>query len=951
MNEQAQNLNQALLAAMDNYAKRTCFQVKQDRRYQNISYWRFQMLTFHMAKFFADQGITNGERVAIVADNCLEWIVAYVACLLSGGVAVPLRTTLAPDTLHFILQDSGTRLVILQNTEHVQALTTTLASEANDRLPDLKTIVAITNGGEVPPEVIPMDTLLVETAPLTPEIHQVIRAHAESMAPQAPASIIYVTSETGQPKGAVFEHAHGLDTTRHLAQWFSFEEDDLAFTVRPWSEATSLTATLHYFLSGIANALIESDDKVFENMQRTSPTVMLDIPYNWERFHEAYMNWIAQQPESSQEVIRWALAKGKEYRAAGSAASPELRQEYTRADMTFFSEFRGRIGGRMRRLYSSGASLPQELAEFFEAIGLPILNVYSLAEAGGFPAISQPGASRFGSCGQIAPGFEIRIADDGEIMVRGETVMREYWQRPEETRQAFDADGWFHSGDVGHFDEDGYLYVTSRKRHLMVLSTGRKIAPIPIENALTASPFITQAAIFGEDKPYVSAMIVPNLEALADHFQDDGEAVPTTGHPRVKALLDEVIGEINSRLDRWEQIREYQLLDQPLSRDAGELTPSMKISRHVVAERYAAQIEAMYPLSIQLEEKEVTQVEIDPERLRELLEKESILDAWMADAGIEFLFDLARARQIDASSMVHICDAAATIAQMENEEKPLSTALIVGDPARIARVLPESQVQLLYHDHIRRMRKTLVTLAKMVDGLVLGYVVDKYGYVRGVNKLEVTMDEPDNFLLGPQFRRHAAISRQCDAVVFFVPAGGRQVRVFADGQLVGRYANGDWSPDRVSQVDETMARLAEQKDYDLPLVQRVLHCAFQMSEENLGAIFLLGEANVILEHSDASEISSFAAIVSADIAHMADQELINFAKQDGATVIDVQGQFRGCMIQLRPGADTQAEIGPGKGARHSSAAKMSAEAQCLAITVSQDGPITVYDSGRRILSL
>jgi DNA integrity scanning protein DisA with diadenylate cyclase activity len=220
-----------------------------------------------------------------------------------------------------------------------------------------------------------------------------------------------------------------------------------------------------------------------------------------------------------------------------------------------------------------------------------------------------------------------------------------------------------------------------------------------------------------------------------------------------------------------------------------------------------------------------------------------------------------------------------------------------------------------------------------------------------VRKLELTLDETGDILLGPQFRHHAAISRQCDAVVFFVPAGGRQVRVFANGQLVGRYANGDWSPDSMLRVDEVVVQLAEKKNYDLNLVRRVLRCAFQMSEKNLGAIFIVGNADGILEHSDASEISHFASIASANIDHLSDEALINFAKQDGATVIDVQGLFRGCMVLLRPDAETRAEIGPGKGARHSSAAKMSAEAECLAIAVSHDGPITIYDSGRRVLSL
>jgi DNA integrity scanning protein DisA with diadenylate cyclase activity len=323
----------------------------------------------------------------------------------------------------------------------------------------------------------------------------------------------------------------------------------------------------------------------------------------------------------------------------------------------------------------------------------------------------------------------------------------------------------------------------------------------------------------------------------------------------------------------------------------------------------------------------------------------------MADAGIEFLFELAREKQIDAPSLVNICDTAAAIAQMESEEKPLSTALIVGEPILISRYLPISQIQLLKHDHIRRMRKILVTMAKMVDGLVRGYVIDKYGYVRGIYKLQAGLADSANLTLGSQSRLHAAISKHCDAVVFFVPSGGRHVRVFANGELVGRYANGDWSPDNLAGLDEVVRQVAEQRGYELKLIRRVLHCAFEMSEKNLGAIFLIGEAETILGHSDAPAISAFATIASTKIDHLTDEELINFAKQDGATVIDGQGWFKGCMVLLRPGANTLAQVGAGRGARHSSAAKMSAEAHCLAIIVSQDGPITVYDSGRKIVSL
>ena len=979
MNEHVQNLNQAILKAMDTFAGKPCFKVKQGKRYRDISYRYFQILTFRAIKFLRSQGISNGERVAIVANNSLEWMVIYIATLLSGGVVVPLRPEIAPNTLRFTLQDSDACLVALDDPQLVETVLA-FTDEADNQLPNLTAILTINEVEAPSPGSISMTSVLADTPPLTAEERNAIQIYAAGTAPETLTSIHYTAGETGRLKGAVFDHARALKSIHHLATWLTFNEDDLAFTVMSWGYAASLQAALHYWLSGVANVISESDDKLIaENMRQASPTVSLNMPYFFQRFYEHVMADFARQPESTRQVFKWALAKGREYWAAGSTASPELRQEYTRADLTFFNQIRGYVGGRLRRLYSAGAPLPQELAEFFQAIGLPVLNLYSITEAGGFPFISRPDAYRPDSCGRLAPGFEARIATDGEVLVRGETVMSEYWGWPSEMQQVLDADDWLHSGDLGSIDEDGYLYLTGRKQPMMMLTTGRKVMPVAIENALMDSPFIAHATVFGDGRPFVTALIVPDLEALAGHFQEDeetgdeqagpiapetsikwlwrqendaGEMMITTAHPKVQVLLDKTIGEVNSRLNPREQIRQYCLLEQASSKAANDLVDALALGRHVVIERYCSAVEAMYPRLPHVKESAVTQVRVSPERLRELLEKESILDAWLADAGIQFLFDLARNKQIDAPSMVHISDAAATIAQMESEEKPLSTALIVGDPVRIARVLPESQVQLLRHDHIRRMRSMLVTLAKMVDGLVLGYVVDRYGYVRGIHKLDVALDEqPVSFLLGPQFRHHAAISRQCNAVVFFVPTGGRQVRVFAGGKLVGRYSNGDWSPESILQVDEVVAQLVEQKNYSLALVQRVLRCAFQMSEENLGAIFVIGNADTILAYSDAPETSYFAMIVSDELDHLSDRELINFARQDGATVIDVQGKFRGCMVLLRPDASTQAEIGAGKGARHSSAAKMSAEANCLAITVSQDGPITIYESGRRVLSL
>jgi long-chain acyl-CoA synthetase len=946
MDEKAQNLNQALLAAMDTFAERTCFRGKRGRRYFNVSYRRFQKLAFRLVSFLNQYGLSQGECVAIIADNSMEWMVAYVACLLSGGVAVPLPTSLSPDVLQFVLRDCGARLAVVQD-EHQGHILDSMLGE----LPELDTVLAMNKDQGSLLGAFPMAEVLSREIPL--DESEAIRSRARSVEPQALATIYYTSGQADRPRGAVFDHAQRLLTLQYISEWFTLGEDDLVFSMHPWGYARSLDIAVHCFLSGVANFAEnpnESYETMIEDMLQTGPTIALVTPAHFEVFYNSVLQEISELPEASRQLFHWALAKGREYRAAGPEAAQELREQHDRAFMTFFGQIKGRVGGRLRRIYSVGAQVSDQLLDFAEAIGMLMLNVYHVTDAGGFPTVSLPDAYRAGSCGQVAPGFQVRIADDEEVLIRSETVMRQYWQQPEETRRVITADGWLHTGDLGHFDRDGYLYLTGRKQSLIVLSTSQRVIPTNLEEALVASPFISQAAVFGDGRLYVSALILPDMEAVVAAYRDRGSgAEPSPA--QVKALLDKVIKEVNSQLRPWEQIREYRVVAEPLTPVSGELEASTEINRQAMAERYAHLIEAMYPDIIQPQEGTVTQVEIEPEHLRELLEKQEVLDVWIEDAGIGFLFDLARAKGIDVPSMVHICETVVAIAYMQNEEKPLSTALIVGDPADIAHVLPTSEIQLNRYDHIRRMRQVMISLSRLVDGTVLGYGVDKHGYIRGIHKLEVDLAEAGSFLLGQQARHHAAISRACKAIVFFVPPGGRQARVFANGELVGRYANGSWSPESIPRIDAAVARLAEQKQYDLGLLQRLLRCAFQMSEQNLGAIFVVGDADSILGRSDPPEISAFASIADADMQELSEGELINFAKQDGATVVDAEGRLRGCMVLLRPAAETQAEIGVGKGARHSSAAKISAEEQCLAITVSQDGPITVYDSGQRMLSL
>lgn len=974
------NFNQAILDAMEQYGAESCFQAKRGGRFRELSYRYFRRQTFRLTHFLRLRRLA-GERLAIWGGNSPEWMVVHIASQLAGSVVVPLRHSLPRNAILSMLQECAPRVVAVETAEQAAWL-----FDLRSELPALETVLTfeLEPDSETPGAV----TLFAATAErLETEELEILRQEAAEVPAAAPAAIFFTTHDDGLPIGAVFTQGQRLLGWQNLRSFLPVEDDEVAYTALPWSYSPSLQIAMFYFLSGVVNVLSQGRDLIFEEIQQTSPTLSLTIPNALERVYEEIVaGGIRKMPESTQEMFFWALATGKKYRAAGDAASDELRQRFERADRTFFSRIRGGFGGRFRRFLCTGAPLDRNLAESIEAIGLQPINLYSVTEAGGFPLANLPagdplaeGDRRVDACGRPTPGFEVELAADGEILVKGPSVMTEFWRRPEATREAL-RDGWLHTGDFARRDDAGQLHLIGRKGDHLILSTGRKVSPARLERLICQSPFVDQAAIFGEGRPYLVALVVPDLDRLADHFYGDGgvvdpgksgittpatstlnwywnadggaETVTTTAHPRIKELFDQVLAEANAELDEWEQVRSYALVGQQLSSEATQLADALAHNRSELAGRFADVLQTLYPKSLEPSPSEIDRVQIGPERLRELLEKESILDAWTADAGIQFLIDLARTQQIDAPSVVHICDTAAGVAQMEAEGIPLSTALIVGDPIRIHKVLPGSLIQLHRHEHIRRMRNRIIDFARLVDGQVLAFVVDRHGYVRGICKLSIEVPLVSDAILGPQSRLHAEISARCDALVFLVPKGGRQVRVFAEGKLAGRYTHGDWAPESAAQIQQTVEELARQRGFDPLLIQRLLRCAFQMSEENLGALFVLGDADAVLARSDAPDISYLAWIASAAVESLSDDELINLAKQDGATVIDAAtARFRGCMVLLRPGATTHAEIGPGKGARHSSAAKISAEVGALAITVSQDGPITVYDAGRRVLLL
>ncbi|MCA9934464.1 MAG: AMP-binding protein, partial [Anaerolineales bacterium] len=565
--QSAQTLNEAFLNAMDTYAERPCLIVRHGQRFRKISYAHFRALVYRLVAYFHEMGITHGQRVALAADNSLDWLVTYVATLLSGGVIVPLHISLSADGLRTILQDTGARLAVLQRPSHIAAVAAAQQPGVVDRLLDLHKALVIGHPEQLPNDFTLLSTILsgnrpssTGTAGFTGE-NPHLRQHAVNIGMHKLATIFYVPGSGGTPRGAVFEHKQVQASLTSAAHIFPFDGNDLLYPLKTWSEVHSLIPTLHSFLHGVpVIALPEDSATLLESLQQTSPTIIFATPHSLESFYDHCMGWLAQQPESNQKVFQWALNQGRIYWNAGTNASDALIEAYRRAELTFFAQLRGQLGGRVRYLYSSGATLPQQLNEFYEAIGIPVLNLYSLTEVGGFPAANRPTMQRAGSVGQVSPGYALRVAVDGELWVHGESLMRGYWRQPEETQNALDDEGWLASGDLGALDEDGFLTITGRTEHLIVLSVGRKVAPATLEEALLQSAFVAETAVFGDNQPYLTALILPDLAAINAHLQP-AAPITHTADPQVRQLLDEVVRQVNVSRDRWERVREYALLE------------------------------------------------------------------------------------------------------------------------------------------------------------------------------------------------------------------------------------------------------------------------------------------------------------------------------------------------------------------------------------------------------
>jgi long-chain acyl-CoA synthetase len=568
---------------------RVAMRHKSDGRWLEITYAELDATVERIAAGLVRLGVAPGDRVALFAPNMPAWTLCDLAVLSVGAVTVPVYATCTAEQLAAIVEDSGARVLVAGTPQEA----VTAAGVAAGR-------TLILCEGEAPaeaPGAIALATLAA--AAIEPGTAAELRRREAAASDGDLATIIYTSGTTGDPKGVLLTHANFRCQFASLDRRFELGPDDHSLCFLPLSHVYERAWSYYVYFKGARNSFVADPKQVVAYLAEVRPTAMVSAPRLYEKVHTAVHEKIARAPRLRRTLFHWAVRTGGAYQAAdrGRRAGPGLKLRHAVADHLVLRKIRDLMGGPKRVLSAGGAPLSSDIENFFLAAGLLICQGYGLTETAPMITCNAPGAWRFGTVGKPIDGVEVRIADDGEILVRGPNVTAGYHNRPAETAAAL-RDGWLHTGDIGHLDADGFLVVTDRIKDLIVTSTGKKVAPQRIEMLVGGDHFIDQLAVVGDRRQYVSALVVPAFEALKAWaqekrivFRDHEELI---GKPEVVQLMEERIRSRSQQLAPFETIRKFTLLARQFTQQTGEITPTLKVRRKVIAEKYRHLIDRMY---------------------------------------------------------------------------------------------------------------------------------------------------------------------------------------------------------------------------------------------------------------------------------------------------------------------------------------------------------------------
>jgi long-chain acyl-CoA synthetase len=570
---------------------------KSGERWVDISVPQFRDTVRWFAEGLHELGVKAGDRVGILSENRPEWTMSDFAILCASAVSVPVYPTLLGWQIEYILNDAGTVAVVCSNKEQLDKI-----MEIRSHVPTLHHVIVCDAPSPVPAGVLTFEEV-VERGKKYEASHgrNWFDQSKASRKPDDLATLVYTSGTTGNPKGAMLSHGNITSNVTTVRETVPFQPGDVALSILPLSHILERMVDYLYYLKGGCVAYAENVNKVADNLQEVKPQFFAAVPRLFEKMRARVMDNVATAPAARQKIFHWALKVAEErlpYRVDLEPMPLGLKVKSAIADKLVFSKILARLGGNVKYVVSGGAPLSADLAAFFIGAGVEILEGYGLTETSPVIAVNRPDKRRIGTVGPIIPGIEVKIASDGEILSRGPHIMKGYWNNEEATRQAIDPDGWFHTGDIGEIDSDGFLKITDRKKDIIINAYGKNIAPQPLEALLKSSPYVGTPVLIGDRRKYLSALIVPNFEKLERDAASLGVNVGSrdqlVNDERVKKLIQDEIDRFNQNLDRQEKIRRFALLPRDFTIEEDEITPSLKVKRKVIDKKYKHIIDQLY---------------------------------------------------------------------------------------------------------------------------------------------------------------------------------------------------------------------------------------------------------------------------------------------------------------------------------------------------------------------
>jgi long-chain acyl-CoA synthetase len=589
----AETLSELFLNTIKSYPKDDIMLFKKEGTYTPISTADFAKQVKHFALGLKTLGYEAGDKLIIFSENRPEWVMTDLANLCLGGITVPIYTSLVPDQIKYIVDNSDAKVVVFSGEEMWEKI-----NAIQSELIKVEHYITCQNDG--PEGTLTFADVQKRGEKLAEEQPQLFEDYALKVKPDDVASIIYTSGTTGLPKGVMLMHGNFMSNVESVTQIIEFTEKDTVLSFLPLSHVLERMVTFAYLYKGCSIGYAESIETVAENLLEIRPHIMVSVPRVFEKIYAKVMDNVLASSPLKRKIFFWATNVGREVgrkKLLDQPISGFLRFKKNLAQKLVFSKIVEKTGGRVRFFVSGGAPLSKDIAEFFYAMGLTVLEGYGLTETSPVIAVNTLEDIRFGSVGKPIPGVDVKIADDGEILTKGPHVMKGYYKMEAETQEVI-VDGWFYTGDIGFLDDVGFLTITDRKKDIIVTAGGKNVAPQPIENVLKTNPYVSNAVIIGDKRRFLSALIVPNFEKLVE-YAEANDISYSDYSDLVKN--DTILNFIESEIDRatpglasYEKVKKVALLDREFEIEKGEITPTLKVKRNIIEQKYKPIIDTLY---------------------------------------------------------------------------------------------------------------------------------------------------------------------------------------------------------------------------------------------------------------------------------------------------------------------------------------------------------------------